>query len=210
VALTQQFAAGEDLTAAKLNASSIPVVSSTANITTPFTGQIIFNTTDTRTYRYTGSAWAAFSGGPVWSLSRVAAQGITNSAWNSMLWDTDRVDTDNMHSTVTNTDRVTITQAGLYAVTSKGSNTPNATGLRGCRITLNGVLDASAVEGSSVIVNNVGGTFTTSIPLPTLYIQCIVGDILRVQQWQNSGGTLNTSTSSAADYPLFTGAWLRD
>lgn len=57
MALTQRFFAGRKLTAAQLNEASIPVVSSTADITTPYAGQLIFNTTDKLVYRYTGSAW---------------------------------------------------------------------------------------------------------------------------------------------------------
>lgn len=57
MAVTQQFLAGQLLTASQLNQSSIPVVSATSDITAPFTGQLIFNTTDSKLYRYTGSTW---------------------------------------------------------------------------------------------------------------------------------------------------------
>jgi hypothetical protein len=63
VALTQQWQAPVKPTAAKLNTASIPVVSSTADITGgigPFVDQVIFNTTDNMLYRYDGSAWVAF------------------------------------------------------------------------------------------------------------------------------------------------------
>lgn len=60
MALTAQFTAGQDLTAAALNASSIPVVTATSDITTPFTGQIIFNVTDGLLYKYTGALWVPF------------------------------------------------------------------------------------------------------------------------------------------------------
>jgi hypothetical protein len=62
MALTQRWAAGESLSAEKLNTSSIPVVSSTSDITTPYAGQIIFNTTDSMLYRYTGAAWVTYDG----------------------------------------------------------------------------------------------------------------------------------------------------
>lgn len=62
MALTQRWAAGEALSAEKLNTSSIPVVSSTADITTPYAGQIIFNTTDSMLYRYTGATWVTYDG----------------------------------------------------------------------------------------------------------------------------------------------------
>lgn len=62
MALTQRWAAGEALSAEKLNTSSIPVVASTSDITTPYAGQIIFNTTDSMLYRYNGSAWVTYDG----------------------------------------------------------------------------------------------------------------------------------------------------
>jgi hypothetical protein len=66
MALTQQFTAGERVTAAKLNASSIPVVSSTADITAPFTNQVIYNSAIPGLQRYTGSAWVLFDANTQW------------------------------------------------------------------------------------------------------------------------------------------------
>jgi hypothetical protein len=63
VALTQKWSAPVDATAAKMNTDSIPVVSATSDITGgigPYSGQIIFNTTDNMLYRYDGTQWVAF------------------------------------------------------------------------------------------------------------------------------------------------------
>jgi Tfp pilus assembly protein PilW len=205
MALTQQFQAGTDLTATKLNESSIPVVSSTSDISAPFAGQIIFNTTDTRLYRYTGSTWVVFTGGPTWSLTRNSAQAMATNGHRTILWNNELTDTGNMHSNVTNPGRVTINQAGLYAVAAKGTWEPNATGVRGVKLALNGV----GLEGSAVINAPVSG-FATAVVMPTLYVQCIVGDYLEFQQYHNNGGSLNTATGSSEDYPVFAGTWLRD
>jgi hypothetical protein len=210
LALTQVFTAGSYPPATTLNESSIPVVSATSDITSPYAGQLVFNTSDTRLWRYTGATWVVFSGGPTWALSRVTSYACANLAWTTVNWDFEDVDTADIHSTSINLDAAKVNQPGLYAITAKGSFAPNATNLRGCRLTLNGTADANAIKGSSVITNNVGGTFTTAVPLPTVYVQLALNDVIRVQLWQNSGGSLNTSTSSAADYPLFTGTWLRD
>lgn len=207
MALTQQFAAGTTLTAQKLNESSIPVVSSTSDIGSPFAGQIIFNTTDTRLYRYTGSAWVVFSGGPTWALTRAAVQSIPNSAWTTMNWTVENVDTGGVHAT--NADTVVVTQPGLYAINGKVSYAGNATGQRACRLTLNGALDANTISGSSVIVPNNGASLAAAAATPTIYAQLALNDVIRVQTWQNSGGALNTATS-LGDEPLFTGTWLRD
>jgi hypothetical protein len=212
MALLARWAGGEVPSATKWNETSIPVVATTADISSPYTGQIVFATADTRLYRYTGTGWAAYNFGPTWALTRTTSQSITDSSWttNNMLWTDERVDTGNMHSTSSNTDRVTITQAGLYSVTAKGSFAGNATGIRGTRLLLNGTADANVVEGATVLFPAIG-TSPVSVPLPTVYIQLAVNDILRVQVFQNSGGALNTPTSTApGDQPIFTGTWLRD
>ncbi len=61
MALTAEFLAGTKARASKMNESSIPVVSSTSDITTPFTGQIVFSTADNMLYRWTGAAWLAIA-----------------------------------------------------------------------------------------------------------------------------------------------------
>lgn len=78
MALTQRWAAGEALSAEKLNTSSIPIVSSTSDITTPYAGQIIFNTTDNTLFRYTGSAWVLFDANSQ-TLYKTANQSVTSS-----------------------------------------------------------------------------------------------------------------------------------
>lgn len=78
MALTAVFAAGETLAAAKLNASSIPVVSSTSDIITPYTGQIVFNTTTSCLHRYTGSAWVIWDPNTQW-IQKAANESVTSS-----------------------------------------------------------------------------------------------------------------------------------
>jgi len=78
LAVTQQFSAGENLTAAKLNTSSIPVVSATSDITTPFTGQLVYNTTTGCLHRYTGSAWVLYDGNTQWAF-KTATESVTSS-----------------------------------------------------------------------------------------------------------------------------------
>lgn len=40
-------------------AKAVPVVAATSEVLTPYTGQLIFSTTDNMVYRYDGSAWVA-------------------------------------------------------------------------------------------------------------------------------------------------------
>jgi hypothetical protein len=208
MALTQQFTAGTRPTATKLNESSVPVVSSTADISAPFTGQLVFSTTDTRLWRYTGSAWAVFSGGPTWALSRGTVQSIPNITWTTLNWTEEDADTGNMHAS--NADTVVINQPGLYAVTAKSSFAANATGIRACRLTLNGTADANTVKGSSIILAPLTTGNVSAVATPTIYVQCALNDVLRAQTFQSSGAALNTSVASLGDQTLFTGTWLRD
>lgn len=85
MALTQRWAAGEALSAEKLNTGSIPVVSSTSDITTPYAGQIIFNTTDSMLYRYTGSAWVTYDG----SLKVIKANTVSRASTTTLANDTE-------------------------------------------------------------------------------------------------------------------------
>jgi hypothetical protein len=212
MALHQRWTGGERPTATKLNETSIPVVATTADISAPYTGQIVFATSDTRLYRYTGSAWAKFSSGPSWSIFRATAQTIGNTAWTFVNWDdeTDGFDTDNMHSTSVNPFAVTISTPGQYAVTAKNGmapvGAPAASAIRGVRANKNGAV----VRGSSVLTPVGGSTFTSVAVTPTLFIQCAIGDVLGIEIFHNHGANLATSTASAADYPMFTGTWLRD
>lgn len=216
MALFQRWAGGEQPSATKWNETSIPVVATTADISAPYTGQLVFATSDGRVWRYTGSAWAVFTNGPTWAIYRAAAQTISNNTWTFVNFDSEDTDTGNMHSTSVNTFAVTINQPGLYAISGKGGFVANATGQRAVRLsrTPSGG-SATVINGSSVIFNNVGASNVASAPTPTCYVQCALNDVLGVQVWQQSGGNLNTSsgtvgTDSAGDFPLFTGTWLRD
>lgn len=61
MALTAEVLAGTKARASKFNESSLPVVSSTSDITTPFAGQTVFSTADNMIYRWTGAAWLAIA-----------------------------------------------------------------------------------------------------------------------------------------------------
>lgn len=203
MALFNRYAGGEQPTATKMNETGLPIVSSTADISAPYTDQVIMNSTDKRLYRYTGSAWSSMTSGPLCSVTNHAGQTIANNVptYTTVAWDAELLDTDGMHDNVTNNDRLTIVKAGVYMVEAKADFVGNVTGQRALRITLNG----NTVAGSTVVANNAASQ-GTAFPGPVHFLQLAVGDILRMQVWQNSGGNLNTS----ADGPLMSVAWLRD
>lgn len=53
---------------------------------------------------------------PACRVYRSTSQAITNAALTALTFDTERYDNDTMHSTVSNTNRITLTTAGLYVV----------------------------------------------------------------------------------------------
>ncbi len=78
MALTAVFAAGEVLTAGKLNASSVPIVSADADITTPYTNQVIYNSTSQTLRKYSGSAWAVWHPNTQF-ISKGSTESVTSS-----------------------------------------------------------------------------------------------------------------------------------
>lgn len=63
-------------------------------------------------------------------LTNNAGTSIANATATDLTWNTERQDTDTMHSTVTNPERITFTTAGLYQVRASVLFAANATGLR--------------------------------------------------------------------------------
>lgn len=66
--------------------------------------------------------------GPIVSVSAGAATTMTTAGtWYPVAFNTETVDTDNMHSTVSNTSRLTATTAGYYLVTGQALIATTAT-----------------------------------------------------------------------------------
>jgi hypothetical protein len=133
---------------------------------------------------------------PTFFIRNTAAQSLNNTTFTALLFNTDDNDSDNGHSTVTNTDRYTVPKSGLWQFSAGVSFLPSAVGIRIIRLTING--------------NNIAGSGNSSPNLSRVVrVQCSAGDIMRVEAWQSSGGAL--STGSATDYvqPSFTGQWLK-
>lgn len=105
--------------------------------------------------------------------------------------DTEDWDSDNGHSTSTNTSRYTVQVAGTYRVTGVGGVVSSATGNRKLGINLNGVnVRGAAVQQASLATNSWCGCVSTEVA-------CVVGDYIEVVIWQSSGGPLNTATGSS-------------
>ena len=138
----------------------------------------------------TGLKWAAPAAGALIGcrLTNSADVAISNTTVTSLTFNTETYDTDAFHSTVTNTDRITIPsgKAGYYLINYNINWAANATGFRNCGIRLNGnsaTINAVAyIKAFSDDDNSLAGTIV-------YYLND--ADYLTLAIYQNSGGSLN-------------------
>jgi hypothetical protein len=112
--------------------------------------------------------------------------------WLSITLDSERWDTDTIHSTVSNTGRLTCKTAGKYLIIGQASFAANATGRRRLQIVLNGTTTIGYV-----VVDNLGASTVVRFEVVTVY-NLSVNDYVQLQAWQNSGGNLDIN--AAANY----------
>lgn len=136
-------------------------------------------------------------------LQKSAAQTISNTTFTSLTWDTETIDTDAFHSTVTNTDRITIPagKGGKYLVHCMIIFAFNATNTRQLEIKKNGTTVSNNIGGASH--SNNAPVFCTTI------LDLVAGDYITAEAWQNSGGNLNVQGNNLAiDNSRFTAFYL--
>jgi len=115
---------------------------------------------------------------------------IGTGAWTSLTFDSERWDTDGIHSTVSNTGRLTCVTEGTYSIIGNVRFASNATGYRAVRIYLNG-----ATVIAEVFLPAVSGQ-PTVMAVGTQY-ELDAGDYVELQVLQNSGGDLNVEVAAA-------------
>lgn len=176
--------------------ASIPVVASTATITAPFTGQVIFNTTDNMLYRYDGAAWVAFAatGGGTAATTHEAryeqhtTQAFGTSTDTKIVWDTIITNTNDV--VVSGGSTCALGRAGLWRI-SAGVRYQGAAGGGERHIFLQtGTVFAVANRIASSTAVNVG-TVPCTVSTSTDF-RAAAGSSVFAAGWQNSGGTLST------------------
>lgn len=152
---------------------------------------------------YLSAAVSFFLAVPTCELRQTVAQSLANTPTISQItFDTEDVDNDGMHSTVTNTSRVTAQTAGRYQVSGKVGFAANATGVRQTFYQVNG----STANASDTSTASVSGS-TYAIPTVTKTIFLNVGDYVEIGVIQASGGSLNSAVTGA-DQPAFSVRWV--
>lgn len=121
---------------------------------------------------------------------RAAALSIPNAADTVLTLPLERFDVGGVHSTVTNTSRMTCPTGGngIYVVGGYGSFAANTGGGRRCRIVLNGV----SVISSVWVTANQAGSALTDISTTTL-VELQATDYIELMLYQTSGGALNAT-----------------
>ena len=124
---------------------------------------------------------------------------INDSTTTALTFDTERFDTDAIHSTSSNMGRLTCTQAGKYMITAHVRYATNSTGTRQTAIRLNGTTNIAVDTRAGNTSSNI-----CQVNITTIY-NLAVGDYVEATAFQNSGGALNVEASSA-NSPEF-GMW---
>lgn len=136
-------------------------------------------------------------------LTNSAAISLTNALTTAVTFDTEVFDEGGLHSTSSNTSRVTIPTggSGLYLIGASVEFAANATGVRDMFIVLNGASSIGVMRSTTP-----SGTSTTRLATSTVYA-LNDGDYVELRVNQTSGGALNLNAST--DYsPVLWACWL--
>lgn len=142
----------------------------------------------------TTAATPCGSGGGTLDGARVynsANESITNATLTALTFNSERFDNGGMHSTVTNTDRLTAQTAGYYLITGNVSFATSGTGDRYLYICLNGTATIIALQGG--IPSGAAGQLVLNVS--TVY-HLAANDYVLLVVFQTSGGDLNVESSA--------------
>lgn len=132
---------------------------------------------------------------------RSSNQSISDATATILLFDSERYDTASLHSTVSNTGRLTAPIAGKYLITCGLEFASNVNGRREIRLLVNGsTIIAQDIRGGSI------SGITSPMMLTTVY-SLAANDYVEVEVYQNRGGSLNVLASGNYS-PEFAMHWI--
>jgi len=117
----------------------------------------------------------------------------TSGAWQGLTFDSEYFDTNGMHSTTSNTGRLTCTLPGTYIAFGNFNFAASAGGRRMAEIRLNG---STSSYGRAEI-----GSVADATAIPTLIsvtppLELVLNDYLELFAFQSSGGALNVQANA--------------
>lgn len=174
----------------------------------PSEGNVIYETDTDRVLVYTGAAWlhiGMLGDPPACRVYNNANISINNATSTLLTFNTERYDTDTMHSTGTNPGRITFNKAGIYEV--------------GAHVEYTGLSDwlneyvGIRLNGGNYIANDTAGTFTVGTIAPTLspktHYKFDVNDYIEVFAYgHHTAGTAFNVVAVANSSPEFYATWL--
>jgi hypothetical protein len=164
------------------------ICTSSTRPASPFVGQVIYETDSGRSYIHNGTAWVApqvQTNPPICRAYATGTQSLANSTVTAITLGSESYDTDTMHSTVSNTSRITFTTAGVYSLIGEATFDINATGTRDIYLFLNGTTRISEATAPSS-----GASTYSQLQVGAQY-SFAANDYVEMYAWQNSGGSLN-------------------
>jgi hypothetical protein len=124
---------------------------------------------------------------PSAKVYKAAGQAIPTATITTLTFDSERYDNAGIHSTASNTSRLTAPKAGVYLIAASVAWASNATGERFVQVSINGS-PTQRLAGQRSTAS--GGFFENSIAA-VHYLKA--GDYVEIAVYQTSGGSLATS-----------------
>lgn len=188
----------------------ITYVQITGNIFTGNSGssQYAVDLTNIRQITFTGNNFLSFAELLTWSncdflhmnetrtvrVYRSTAQSIPNITNTAIAFDSETYDAHNMHSTVSNTSRLTAVMHGKYHIYASIRFAANATGYRYVQLRVDGTTYIAADKRAALASGTQFFTVSTEINLA-------LGQYAELIVYQDSGGSLNVDATSYS--PIF-------
>jgi hypothetical protein len=110
---------------------------------------------------------------------------LATAANTALTFNSERYDSDTLHSTSSNTSRLTVPYDGYYLIGGSVRFAANATGSRSISLV---VSNTSSIAGQNT--DNLGAATTVQLTVVAAY-QLVAGDYVELFASQNSGGNLN-------------------
>ncbi len=134
---------------------------------------------------------------PMAILRQTSAQSFANNTWTGVLFDTEDLDRDAGHSTVTNTSRYTGQTTGYYLGLYTMPWSPNGTGGRWAKLRLNGTDAVATTPGRDSRLTAGAGVDTAASGSGIVYLNGST-DFAELVAYQGSGGALSAYISTDA------------
>jgi len=178
----KHLTAGAELTQAEDDAAGRHVAAGAAENDIP-----IFNASEQLVNKTPASVRTILGADKGARVYNSAAQAIGSSSWTVLAFDSEDYDTDTIHDTVTNNNRLTCVSAGKYLITINVSWEANATGRRIISFRKNGA-DARGLVTGTVDSSNL------CVQVVMTILDLSATDYIEARVFQTSGGELDLTS----------------